>query len=103
MLPLCEGCGRQVHRLTSFYARRIFCCERCESRLGACVAKAKRASGRAGKTCTVCGESFDAGKSSAITCSNACRQKGYRRRRRGLGLLAGTGLSNLVNEIDRPV
>ena len=55
------------------------------------------------KLTTLCGESFDAGKSSAITCSNACRQKGYRRRRRGLGLLAGTGLSNLVNEIDRPV
>jgi hypothetical protein len=85
---LCETCGREVHNRSPwrFRSERCFCCHRCQSSAGARKAKTARASKRQGRICSVCGNSFDPGKGNAVTCSNACRQKTYRRRQASVGL-----------------
>ena len=76
----CEGCGRTVFR--TFWTRRpgarVACSQSCRRKLHAALRRAK--SGRREKTCTVCGQSFLAARSDALTCSQACRQKAYRQR-----------------------
>jgi predicted nucleic acid-binding Zn ribbon protein len=75
----CEGCGRSIHRFPT-RARHWLCSDRCGDLLNNQRQIWKRAAARAGKICTVCGESFDPGKSNAVTCSQKCRQKAYRQR-----------------------
>jgi formylmethanofuran dehydrogenase subunit E len=62
----------------------VFCCDRCRSkwhnRRHSQVRKQQRQRYLA-KACEVCGEEFTAKRVDAKTCSPACKQKAYRRRR----------------------
>ena len=99
----CEACGRPVaneiiergrdYALRDRRARAIFynwplpkeklahwfCSERCAKRCYRAKERERRAEQRL-KECAVCGETFEATRSDAKTCSPACRQKAYRRR-----------------------
>jgi hypothetical protein len=77
----CAGCGRGVVYQRSDWRRRWFACsERClwtaRNRL-----RAERLAEARMLDCAVCGERFHPARSDAVTCSPACRQKAYRRRR----------------------
>lgn len=77
----CHGCGRGVaYRLPSRPRRWVLCSERC-----AWTARNRRRSDRLAmsraKRCAACEREFMAPRSDAVTCSAACRQKAYRRRK----------------------
>lgn len=82
----CALCGRTVwrsHRLR--LAKSVFCSRRCEwthynRRQQARLAAARR------KVCLGCGQSFQAGRRDATTCSATCRQRAYRQRHPSGGL-----------------
>jgi hypothetical protein len=79
----CENCGRSVYFVSGNETtpQRVYCCEDCKRE-----ARAARKSGQRRRvgpqtfTCEVCGESFEARRSDAKTCSSKCRQKAYRKR-----------------------
>ena len=77
----CNGCGRPVTNLHDIQRRlkHPFCCEKCRAKAYRISRRAKTAETRE-KECPVCGETFTAERSDAVTCSSACRQKAYRRR-----------------------
>jgi hypothetical protein len=80
----CDVCGRVIVARTTrgmWHRRRhVFCSERCE---WTChnTARNERAARAREKVCEVCGQSFTATRRDAKTCSPACKQKAYRRRR----------------------
>jgi hypothetical protein len=81
---LCEYCGRVVvNRATprQWQSEHVFCCERCKRRYFTKRAKEQRARARQDLRCEVCGEPFEAARSDAKYCSNACRQRAYRERK----------------------
>jgi hypothetical protein len=72
----CERCGRRIIFATQTkypepYRRIAYCSEAC---------KEVRAAARQ-KTCEVCTGAFTATRRDAKTCSGACKQKAYRRRK----------------------
>ena len=75
----CEACGRSVvsnHRLERQY---VYCSERCARRIYNLHRSEKRARARP-STCTACSEQMSPSRSDARYCSNACRQRAYRKR-----------------------
>jgi len=79
----CEGCSRPVANMVNgrnWYRRHIFCSSRCESRYRWQVIKQKRREG--GFICKACGNAFEPPRSDATHCSNACRQRDHRKRKR---------------------
>ena len=99
----CLGCGRPVSdptgmRRVRFSARegrpeysvvsgiplppglRALCSAACRSTYYSRVRTGTTAEARH-KVCPLCGETFDATRRDAVTCSPACRQQAYRRRR----------------------
>lgn len=101
----CESCGRPVANEPKVKIKRVdyaaraardwrrfhglpeapekqshwFCSERCAKRCYGSKERDGRAAQRF-KVCPVCGESFEAQRLDAKTCSSPCRQKAYRRR-----------------------
>jgi len=76
----CAACGRSMSR--EKYRRpgplRRTCSERCHR----AARRARRRRGQVDeKTCPVCDEVFSGTRADQVTCSPACRQKAYRRRR----------------------
>ena len=79
---LCAHCERpMVSRLALSELQRTLCSDPCRGAYQNQVRKAKRAEERS-KVCEVCGEEFTATRRDSKTCSDGCRQKAYRRRRK---------------------
>ena len=80
----CGTCGRQVVSRTTHgmyrLRRHVFCCARCQWTHHNTVRNERGARARE-KLCEACGEEFTAKRADAKTCSPACKQKAYRRRR----------------------
>jgi hypothetical protein len=72
----CETCGRPVG-MARRPSHHVFCSARCRWRWGNAAHRAARLP----KPCAVCGTPFTA-RRDAMTCSAACRQRAYRRRRK---------------------
>ena len=86
----CENCGRLVVRqvswsdLTPMYTtQRIapHCCLRCQGAANARKRRARRRAVRPARKCETCAMDFVPTRTDARHCSNACRQKAYRRRK----------------------
>ena len=75
----CDVCGRPVVQKEIYRRKHTFCCGGCEGRYYNQKEKARRAGTRT-RTCPICGQGFTGTRADAVTCSPACRQKGYRRR-----------------------
>jgi hypothetical protein len=79
----CVTCGRPVFRDRAYVRKYVACCDGCRKANHNRVRRERRrARARDGKACDVCGESFTATRADAKTCSSACKQKAYRRRRK---------------------
>jgi hypothetical protein len=79
---LCAHCERpMISRLQLSQLRRTFCSESCRQTYHNGLRKEKRAEERR-KVCEVCGEEFIATRRDAKTCSDACKQKAHRQRKR---------------------
>jgi predicted nucleic acid-binding Zn ribbon protein len=80
----CDTCGRTVTVVEGAgqYFRRLhlFCSGRCRG-LHYNHVRGERGARAREKVCGVCGEEFTAKRVDAKTCSPACKQKAYRRRR----------------------
>ncbi len=79
----CDTCGRPVVWEATgrdWHRRHVFCCERCQWTYYNAARNTRNARARE-KVCEVCGEVFTAARRDARTCSPACKQKAYRRRR----------------------
>ncbi|QIN78330.1 hypothetical protein GBA65_07145 [Rubrobacter marinus] len=86
---LCARCERpMVYRLTASSMRRTFCSEDCGRAYRDQLrnqSRKERGAVEREKVCEVCGEEFTAARKDAKTCSQGCKQKAYRRRRRKPG------------------
>jgi hypothetical protein len=79
---LCAHCERpMVSRLKLSELRRTLCSDPCRRAYQNQMRKEKRAEERS-KVCEVCGEEFTATRRDQKTCSKACKQKAYRRRKK---------------------
>jgi hypothetical protein len=82
VMQLCAHCERpMVSPLDLSALRRTFCSDRCKEAYREELREEKKAEARK-KVCEVCGEEFIATRRDQKTCSDACRQKAYRRRRK---------------------
>jgi hypothetical protein len=86
---LCAHCERpMVSRLELPELRKTFCSARCQRAYHKQLRKDKRAeelekrAEELEKVCEVCGERFTATRRDAKTCSDGCKQKAYRRRKK---------------------
>jgi hypothetical protein len=79
---LCANCERSmVSRLDLSSLQRTFCSDVCRNAYHNQLRKEKRSEERK-KICEVCGEVFTATRRDAKTCSERCKQKVYRRRKK---------------------
>jgi hypothetical protein len=79
---LCANCERpMVSRLDLSSLQRTFCCDPCRQAYHNQLRKDKRAEARK-MVCEICGEKFTATRRDAKTCSDRCKQKAYRRRKK---------------------
>jgi hypothetical protein len=79
---LCAHCERpMVLHLKLSQLQRTFCSEPCRHAYHNLLRKEKQAEERE-KVCEVCGAKFTATRRDQKTCSNGCRQKAYRRRKK---------------------
>ena len=79
---LCATCERpMVSRLSLSELQRTLCSDPCRGAYQNQIRKEKRAEERK-KACEVCGEEFTATRRDSKTCSDGCRQKAYRQRRK---------------------
>jgi hypothetical protein len=82
VMQLCGQCERpMVERLQLSKVHRMFCSDPCRQAYHNQLGKEKRAEERK-KVCEVCGEAFTASRRDAKTCSDGCKQKAYRRRKK---------------------
>jgi hypothetical protein len=82
MQLLCAHCERpMVSPLDLSALRRTFCFGRCEEVYREELREEKKAEARK-KVCEVCGEEFTATRRDAKMCSDGCKQKAYRRRKK---------------------
>lgn len=75
-VPCAAGCGVLV---THPYQQRTI--TTCSPRCAAVAAAARRAAHRTGRACADCGQPFQPGRADAVFCSDACRQRAYRKRK----------------------
>ena len=81
---LCAHCERpRVSPLKLSELGNAFCCNRCQRAYDNRLDREKRAKERK-KICEVCGEEFIATRRDAKTCSDKCKQKLYRQRKKKL-------------------
>jgi hypothetical protein len=90
----CGGCGRPVHQTEYRDRARAYCCQRCEKDIEAARQRQHRTEARGpSRQCVECDETFEPQRADVRYCSNACRQKAYRKRvtlnERGVGLPFG--------------
>lgn len=82
----CATCQRPIVFRESgrdFWRDRVFCSDRCRWTFYNRQRDERNAQARE-KVCESCGEPFTATRADAKTCSAACKQKAYRRRRKGV-------------------
>lgn len=81
----CQTCSRPVlNQVTRRVRRHTFCSDTCEKEYHIQrQAAERRRKADLEKRCPVCEEDFTAGRSDARYCSNACKQRAYRRRKAG--------------------
>ena len=72
----CEACQRMVVNLPRFNRKHTFCCKSCE----VLYYSHRRKKAAAEQLCAQCGEAFRPTRSDSLYCSNACRQRSYRKR-----------------------
>ena len=89
----CETCSRPVvNRITAAVRYHTFCSRRCGQRyFTARQLERRRETLDLDKKCDACGERFVAPRSNAAYRSNACRQRGYRIRKKLAQELGGVG------------
>jgi hypothetical protein len=73
----CKGCGQRM-KMNREWRGPICCSNRCRQRLRR--AEKRGRSTRDMRTCAVCRDQFIAKRQDAKFCSNACRQRRYRRK-----------------------
>ena len=79
---LCAHCERpMVLRLKLSELQRAFCTDTCRHTYHNQLRKEKRTEERK-KVCEICGEEFTATRRDAKTCSEGCKQKAYRQRKK---------------------
>ncbi|SRR6266496_5867286 len=81
----CKICGRRLYRATStmhHYGTEGCVCTPCIPIARNSRKKAERQAARGTVICVCCGNSFIPTRTDATTCSNACRQKQFRHRRK---------------------
>lgn len=73
----CAACGRLVVRGADPLLKRVTCSHSCSTSL------TRRRNGNQGtdRPCPECGDRIDTGRTDSRYCSNACRQRAYRKRR----------------------
>ena len=76
----CEKCQRMVVNLPRFNRKHTFCCKSCE----VLYYSHGRKMAAAQQVCVQCGEVFRPTRSDSLYCSNACRQRSYRKRAKEL-------------------
>jgi hypothetical protein len=82
VMQLCAHCERpMVLRLEFSELQRTFCSNACRHAYHSQLRKEKRSDERE-KVCEVCGEVFTATRRDAKTCSDGCKQKAYRQRKK---------------------
>jgi hypothetical protein len=82
VMQLCAHCERpMVLRLEFSELQRTFCSNACREAYHNQLRKEKRIEERE-KVCEVCGEVFTATRRDAKTCSDGCKQKAYRQRKK---------------------
>jgi predicted nucleic acid-binding Zn ribbon protein len=82
VMQLCAHCERPMVSLLDLPAlRRTFCSDRCKEAYHDQLREEKKAEARK-KVCEVCGEEFTATRRDAKTCSDGCKQKAYRQRKK---------------------
>lgn len=69
----CEQCGKPLPELRHW--RRTFCDKRCSNAYFNKMEADARAEARAGKTCEVCGTTYDASKPYQMYCSKRCQRR----------------------------
>jgi hypothetical protein len=77
----CEGCGRPAVYLRLNWQRRWPACSRRCRWIGRNRRRAELLAEARLRDCAICGERFQPARSDTTTCSSACRQRAYRRRR----------------------
>ena len=77
----CEKCQRMVVNLRRFNRVHTFCSRLCEVR----YYSHRRKKAPAQQMCGECGEVFKPTRSDSLYCSNACRQRSYRKRAKKSG------------------
>ena len=77
----CENCGRMVTAPRSLLRKHWVCSRDCRKALRLRQQREARKKRREGMICDVCGTAFAPTRSDARTCSSACRQLTYRRRK----------------------
>jgi hypothetical protein len=86
VLAPCPGRGRPLCRWASGRSSFWYCSRKCAGRLYARRWRARQRKAAEGRPppvvrCAVCGRDFNPPRKDARTCSPACRQKAYRRRK----------------------
>ena len=82
VMQLCAHCERpMVSPLDLSALRGTFCSDRCKEAYHDQLRKEKKAEARK-KVCEVCSEEFTATRRDAKTCSDGCKQKAYRQRKK---------------------
>jgi hypothetical protein len=82
VMQLCAHCERpMVLRLDFSELQRTFCSNACWDAYHSQLRKKKRSEERQ-KVCEVCGEEFTASRRDTKTCSDGCKQKAYRQRKK---------------------
>jgi hypothetical protein len=76
----CEGCRRPVYLQKSCGWLSTCCCKRCHSRARLAEARTRRRRARGTRACKTCGKFFKPTRTDSMFCSNACRQRAYRKR-----------------------
>lgn len=77
----CAACGREVVNTEPRPRIHFFCSERCQADFYAARQRERRRGRRAPRPCASCGGGFTPARLDARYCSNACRQREYRRRK----------------------
>lgn len=69
----CEWCGKPLPRIRHW--RTAFCDKKCGNAYFNKLEAEARAEARAGKTCEVCGATYDASKPYQMYCSKRCQRR----------------------------
>ncbi|KUL26612.1 hypothetical protein ADL12_32150 [Streptomyces regalis] len=73
----CVACGQLVIRLDDPLLKRVTCSHSCSTSL----TRSRNGNLGTDRPCPECGDRIDTGRADSVYCSNACRQRAYRRRR----------------------